>query len=74
MLVTFPTADQESKLPNDEMYTMDEFCTMKRHSKAVKKNHPNNVRHINSNCEVQMIFNEAFMNFMENKKISKGKK
>jgi len=36
MLVTFLTADQESKLPNDEMYTVDEFCTMKKSAMRMK--------------------------------------
>jgi len=40
----------------------------------VKKKYSDNVRHINSNREVQMIFNEAFMNFMDNKKTRKGLK
>jgi len=46
---------------------------MKRYAEAVKKKYSNNVRHINSNREVQTIFNEAFMNFMDNKKARKKK-
>ena len=50
---------------------------MKRHAAAVKKKYFDNIGHINSNREVQTIFNEAFMNFMDNKKVRKflkGKK
>jgi len=47
---------------------------MKRHAEAVKKKYSDNIGHINSNLEVQMIFNEEFMNFMDNKKKRKGKK
>jgi len=47
---------------------------MKRHAEAVKKKYSNNFGHINLNHEVQMIFNEAFMNFMDNKKVRKGLK
>jgi len=54
-------------------HTTDKCRTMKRHAEAVKKKYSNNVGHINSNCEAQTIFNEAFMNFMDNKKKRKGK-
>jgi len=47
---------------------------MKRHAVAVQKKYSGDVGHINSNCEAQTIFNEAFMNFMDNKKARKGLK
>ena len=46
---------------------------MKHHAEAVKKKYSDNVKHINSNREVQTIFNKAFMNFMDNKKARKKK-
>jgi len=47
---------------------------MKRHAEAGKKKYSDNVGHINSNRVVQTIFDEAFMNFMDNKKVRKGLK
>ena len=54
-------------------HTTHDCRTMKRHADAVKKKYSDNVGHINSNREVQTIFNEAFMNFMDNKKARKKK-
>jgi len=59
---------------NNCCHNTDECCMMKRHAEAVKKKYSNNIGHINSNREVQTIFNEEFMNFMDNKKKRKGKK
>jgi len=49
-------------------HSTDKCRKMKRHAEAAKKKYSDNVGPINSNREVQTIFNEAFMNFMDNKK------
>jgi len=61
-------------LGKDCGHSTDELRTMKRHAEAVKKKYSNNAGHIHLNRKVQTIFNEAFMNFMDNKKVRKGLK
>ena len=72
--------DRDNKLEGDCLlhgkncgHDTHDCRTMKRHAEAVKKKYSDNVGHINSNREVQTIFNEAFMNFMDNKKARKKK-
>ena len=55
-------------------HSTHECRTLKRHSAVLKKKYAENIGNINSNKEVQTMFNEAFSTFMDKQKKKKAKK